>query len=419
MAFLDNNNDDLYAKSDPLEELDRELAELKRTLGALEGDTAEPQPDKSDEPAASRPGPEPLIKKDSFDRTAADTPAPEKTAGETERRKKPIEPESPEPNEEPDDEPEEEPQRVHARPTRTPVRKKKTHRLPIIIAVLLLIAGLVLIAGYAAKRYLPFFGTAASDKLSDDEKTVTIKDSEMGSFEFTPVEGAETNAYTKEGLVTDENGVPSYYENDQKISHLGVDISEFQGDVDFQALKDAGAEFVMLRIGGRFYGDKSSIYQDDAFDTYYEQANAAGLKVGAYFFSQAISAEDAREEANFAITKLDGKALSYPIAFDWENIADDEARTDNVTGDQLTAIAEAFCDTIDAAGYRSIVYSNTSQMFIMYDFETMKDYDFWLADYREFPTMYYKFDMWQYTKEGTIDGIEGTVDLNLSFTDFS
>ena len=161
------------------------------------------------------------------------------------------------------------------------------------------------------------------------------------------------------------------------------------------------------------------MYTDKAFDNYYQQAKAAGLKVGAYFFSQAASAEDAAEEAKYAIEKLSGKQLDYPIALDWENIADDTARTDNVTGDQLTDIAETFCDNVTASGYKSLVYSNTQQMFVMYDFETMKDYDFWLADYREFPTMYYKFDMWQYTIEGKIDGVEGTVDLNISFTDFT
>ena len=85
--------------------------------------------------------------------------------------------------------------------------------------------------------------------------------------------------------------------------------------------------------------------------------------------------------------------------------------TDVVTGEMLTEIAEAFCDTVTAAGYRSIVYANTSQMLHMYDFEVMKDYDFWL----DFPNMYYRFDMWQYTTDGQVDGIDAAVDLNLCF----
>ena len=292
-------------------------------------------------------------------------------------------------------------------------------RVGIIIVVILLSAALIIGVGYGAMRLLTPKNTSDATSATSAGEVVTINDSVMGDIEIQTVKGAEVNTYTADNLVTDENGIPAYYENGQKISHLGIDLSEFQGDVDFAAMKDAGVEFVMLRIGGRYYGDDGVLYTDKNFDTNYDKAKAAGLKVGAYFFSQAISTEDAKQEANYTLEKLNKRALDYPIGFDWENIQEEAARTDSVTGDQLTAIAEAFCDSVTEAGYKAIVYSNTSQMLIMYDFETMKDYDFWLADYREFPTMYYKFDMWQYSKEGKIAGVEGTVDMNISFTDFT
>lgn len=297
-------------------------------------------------------------------------------------------------------------------------KKSGGKRLWIILIAIVLSAALIIGVGWFAMRFLTPKNENASTVATSSGEVVTINDSVMGNIELQTVEGAEVNTYTADNLVTDENGIPSYYEDGQKISHLGVDLSEFQGDVDFEAMKNAGAEFVMLRIGGRYYGDDGVLYEDKSFDTFYDKAKAAGLKIGAYFFSQAASAADAKEEAEYALNKLNQRALDYPVALDWENIADDEARTDNVTGDQLTQIAETFCDTIEESGYKSIVYSNTQQMFILYDFETMKDYDFWLADYREFPTMYYKFDMWQYSKDGTIDGVEGTVDMNISFTVF-
>ena len=297
-------------------------------------------------------------------------------------------------------------------------KKSGKSRLPLIIVAIVLSAALVIGVGFLAMRLLAKPINDDGEPVSTGEK-VTINDSVMGDIELQTVKGAAINTYTEDNLQYDEKGYPSYYQDGEKISHLGADLSEYQGDVDFSAMKNAGLEFVMLRIGGRYYGDDGQLYTDNAFDRYYEQAKAAGLKIGAYFFSQAASAEDAAEEAKFAIEKLGGKQLDYPIALDWENIAEDSARTDNVTGDQLTDIAETFCDTVTASGYKSLVYSNTQQMFVMYDFETMKDYDFWLADYREFPTMYYKFDMWQYTKKGKIDGVEGTVDLNISFTDFT
>ena len=387
MAYLDDNNDNLYSRGDPLDELDKELADLKETLGKLEGDPPTPKasPKSSAIPPQKAEKPPETIK----------PPIPETDEKQTETK-------------------ETEKTMKHS----SDKNNGGKHRLPLIIVAIVLAAALVIGVGLLAMKLLSKPVNDDGEPVSAGEK-VTINDSVMGNIELQTVKGAAINTYTADNLQYDENGYPSYYEDGKKISHLGADLSEYQGDVDFAAMKNAGVEFVMLRIGGRYYGDDGLLYTDKAFDNYYQQAKAAGLKVGAYFFSQAASAEDAAEEAKYAIEKLSGKQLDYPIALDWENIADDTARTDNVTGDQLTDIAETFCDTVTASGYKSLVYSNTQQMFVMYDFETMKDYDFWLADYREFPTMYYKFDMWQYTMEGKIDGVEGTVDLNISFTDFT
>ena len=394
MAYLDDNNDNLYTQGDPLDELDKELAELKATIGKLEGDPTDATNPRNDAPAEEKTAVQKAEPK--AQETVPDKEEPEKSEeiGEEMKQK--------------------------SNGGRYAAKKNSgKSRVPLILIAILLSAALVIGVGYGVSRLLKPQQVDENAVPTASGEVVTINDSVMGDIEIQTVKGAEVNTYTAEGLQYDENGTPSYYEDGKKISHLGVDLSEYQGDADFEAMKNAGVEFVMLRIGGQYYGDEGGLYEDGAFDTNYEKAKAAGLKVGAYFFSQAINAEDAAKEANYTIQKLNGRSLDYPIGFDWENIAEEAARTDSVTGDQLTDIAESFCDTVTQAGYKAIVYSNTSQMLIMYDFETMKDYDFWLADYREFPTMYYKFDMWQYSKEGTIDGVEGTVDLNLSFTDFS
>ena len=399
MAYLDDHNNNLFTQGDPLDDLDKELAELKATLGELEGDSPEPEPSHTakQQPAEPQPAerqpdePQPVNE-------PHPAPADEKNVATIEEDMK------------------QKPARAPKRSSDNPSGKR---RIPLIIIAVVLSAALVIGLGYVVMRFLLPHSADPDAAPTSAGEMVNISDSVMGDIELQTVKGAEINTYTAENLVTDENGIPAYYENGKKISHLGVDLSEYQGSVDFDAMKNAGVEFVMLRIGGRYYGDDGGVYEDKAFDEFYDLAKSAGLKIGAYFFSQANCAEDAQEEANFAVSKLNGRKLDYPLALDWENIAEDAARTDNVTGDALTAIAETFCDTVEAAGYKSIVYSNTQQMFIMYDFETMKDYDFWLADYREFPTMYYKFDMWQYTSEGSIAGVEGTVDLNISFTDFS
>ena len=288
----------------------------------------------------------------------------------------------------------------HAHMADQATKNNNRKRLPLIITAVMLAVAAVIGAAYAAMRLLAPAVVTDTPSPTAGGEVVTISDSVLGDVELQTVKGARISTLTAENLTADDNGYPAYYQDGKKISHLGVDLSEYQGEVDFKALKDAGAEFVMLRIGGRFYGESGGLYEDNAFDSYYEQAKAAGLKVGAYFFSQAASTADAEEEADYTLRKLAGRALDYPIAFDWENIADDAARTDSITGEELTRIAEAFCDRISAGGCKPIVYSNAQQMFILYDFETMKDYDFWLADYREFPTMYYRFDMWQYTMSG-------------------
>lgn len=299
-------------------------------------------------------------------------------------------------------------------------------RLPLVIT---LIAVCVLLVGTGL-----FFGIRALVSSPADTRETTfieqktevvkqgeiiqINDPELGLIEIEAIEGVARNNYDKDNFRYDENGFLAYYIDGQKASCIGIDLSEFQGDVDFDALKNAGVDYVMLRLGGRFYGDEGAMYEDTRFSDYYTQAKSAGLRVGAYFFSQAASAEDAKEEGEYALRILGNKQLDYPVAFDWEIIADDDARTDGVSGEELTDIAEQFCDTVSTGGYHAIIYANTHLMYYMYDLTRMKDYEFWVADYGNFPTMYYGFSMWQYTTEGTIDGIDGTVDLNICFKNY-
>lgn len=295
----------------------------------------------------------------------------------------------------------------------------------------LIIAGVVLAGIIAAVAITVSRGTSSSPQESKETlfieqatelikkgEKIQIQDPELGLIEIEAVAGAVKNNYDNDNFALDDDGFLTYYIDGETASCTGVDLSEYQGDVDLEKVKAAGVDYVMLRIGGRYYSKEGGLYDDDSFLTYYENAKKAGLKVGAYFFSQAASTDDATEEANFVIEKLDGLALDYPVAFDWETIADDSARTDVVTGEMLTDIAEAFCDTLSEQGYDGIIYSNTALMYYMYDLERMKEYEFWVADYAPYPTMYYGFTMWQYTTEGIVDGIDGTVDLNVCFKNY-
>lgn len=248
--------------------------------------------------------------------------------------------------------------------------------------------------------------------------TVEIDDPELGHITIETLKGATKNTYINENFKEDENGIKKYYVNGEVASSSGVDLSEHQGEIDFEILKNAGIDYVMLRIAARGYGEKGQLFRDEMFDENYDKAKAAGLKVGAYFFSQSVTVDEAKEEAQYAIDILNGRTLEYPIAYDFETIADDDARTDDVSSKDLTDMSEAFCDAITQAGYKSMIYSNTALMYYKYDLETMRDYDFWVADYGEYPSMYYGFTMWQYTAKGRIEGIDCDLDINVNFKNY-
>ena len=198
-------------------------------------------------------------------------------------------------------------------------------------------------------------------------------------------------------------------------SRLGVDVSSHQGDIDWNAVAAAGVEFAMVRIGFRGYAE-GEINEDTKARTNIEGAKAAGLDVGVYFFSQAISPEEAAEEARWAIEFLAGYELELPLVYDWEHVWDEEARTaDLVDSELLTACARSFCDTVVAAGYEPMVYFNGYQARDLYDLTALKKYGFWLAQYADAMDFPYAVNLWQYSETGAVDGVRGKVDLNLWF----
>lgn len=212
---------------------------------------------------------------------------------------------------------------------------------------------------------------------------------------------------------SEQDGFYTYDDGDVRAS-LGVDVSTHQGEIDWQAVKDAGIDFAMIRLGYRG-SSEGGLYLDDYFLRNMDGATAAGLKIGVYFFSQALSAQEAEEEAAFTRLWLEGYSLSMPVIFDWEHQGAG-SRTDDADGAVMTAAAEAFCDAIAAAGFTPGVYFNQEVGYRQFDLPALKNYDFWLAEYAAVPTFAYQFHLWQYTNAGTVSGIDGTVDLNLYFT---
>lgn len=194
-------------------------------------------------------------------------------------------------------------------------------------------------------------------------------------------------------------------------SMLGIDVSSYQGDIDWEQVASAGVEFVMLRLGSRG-STEGGLYQDSLARNNYLMAHAAGLRVGGYFFSQATTPEEAEEEAELALSILEDWEVEMPIVYDWEYLGAD-ARTGDMDAGQVTACAIAFCERIREAGYTPMVYFNIEQGWLKMDLEELAGYELWLAWY-DSPMLYpYKLNMWQYTDSGSVPGISGNVDMNL------
>lgn len=243
-----------------------------------------------------------------------------------------------------------------------------------------------------------------------EEEPVTFR---FGGMVLTPLDGMPLNPYDRDAFSLDEKGRVTY-ERDGRRARTGVDVSTHQKEVDWQAVAADGIEFAMLRLGHRGYTE-GGLFPDQTFARNLRGALDAGLEVGVYFFSQAITPEEAEEEADYVLDTLGGQALAFPVAFDWEFIAGDEARTDGLDGETMTRCAAAFCKRIEDAGYRPAVYFNQTQGYLRYDLRDLTDYVLWLAEYDAAPDFYYHFDLWQYTHTGRVDGIQGDVDLDLAF----
>lgn len=248
-------------------------------------------------------------------------------------------------------------------------------------------------------------------------KKVLMEDSTFGEIWIPALENVPAFSREKE-LIKTRNGRKFYVEDSEVTSLLGVDVSVHQDDIDWAKVRKSGIDFAMIRLGFRGYGTGEA-QLDENYIQNIEGARAAGLNAGVYFFSQAVTVDEAIEEAKLVIDSLDGLDINYPVVYDWEIIYDDTARTDNVPVDVLTDCCVAFCEAIADAGYTPMIYQNKKTTMFKLDLERLTDYDFWLAEYNSEPTYYYDFTMWQYTSEGSVPGIKGDVDLNISFKDYA
>ena len=202
-------------------------------------------------------------------------------------------------------------------------------------------------------------------------------------------------------------------------SVTGIDVSHWQKLIDWEQVKESGVDFAMIRLGYRGY-EQGGLNVDTYATANLDGAIAAGLDVGVYFFSQAITPEEAEEEAYFVLEQLEPyrEHITMPVVFDWEHVSSANARTADMRDpDILTDCTLAFLQTIEASGYRTMVYFNRTQSWKYLNLEEVKDYEFWLAAYTQRMNFPYKIQMWQYTNKGEVPGVTGECDINIYFPD--
>ncbi|MDR0987276.1 MAG: glycoside hydrolase family 25 protein [Ruminococcus sp.] len=249
---------------------------------------------------------------------------------------------------------------------------------------------------------------------------VTIKDSYLGEISIAALEGVPRNSYDFDNLYYSDGRYR--YEVDGFItSSTGIDVSYYSETIDWEAVKADGIDFAMIRVGYRGY-ESGELTVDTKFHEYIAGAIDAGVDVGVYFYSQAVDAKEALEEAEFVIEQIKPYQLSYPVALDIEITSAENVRQNEVSGEVLTEVCEVFCDRIFEEGYRPMVYANKRMAYLKLDMRRVCKYDFWYAEHDrdgDDPTFAYDFRMWQYSSEGKVDGINTPVDLNICFYNYN
>ncbi len=236
-----------------------------------------------------------------------------------------------------------------------------------------------------------------------------------GRFHFVPINRElKLNQLDVANLNILENGEYQYLTDGQVTSHKGIDVSSHQGDIDWKQVAQDGVEFAIIRLGYRGYGSEGKLVEDTKFEDNIKGASAAGIKVGVYFFSQAITTEELMEEANLVLEKIAPYKIECPVVYDVEKTSKD-GRMNNISVEERTQLTALFCQTIQAAGYKPMIYHNTEMGALMIDVAALEDYDKWYASYSDQMFYPYEYKIWQYSDKGRVAGISTDVDLDISF----
>jgi GH25 family lysozyme M1 (1,4-beta-N-acetylmuramidase) len=240
-----------------------------------------------------------------------------------------------------------------------------------------------------------------------------------GRYYFFPIsDDIEHHGFGEEDFEMGDDGFLKYVGDDSTVeAKNGIDVSRFQGKINWEKVKAAGIDFAIIRAGLRGTTE-GKLLTDDFFEDNIEGATENGIDVGVYFYSQAVNKEEAEEEVQLILDLIEPYKVTYPVVIDVESAESDSARTADLTTDDYELVVKTFCDMVSKAGYKPMIYGNVKSYTLLMDAIDIDDYDIWIAYYGT-PLYYpYHFNIWQYTSSGRVDGIDGDVDLNICITDY-
>lgn len=282
--------------------------------------------------------------------------------------------------------------------------------------------GVVYIGGLSAGEYLISLSPIAGYKVPVGQTRVKVKD----KVEYLPindisllikkeseVDAAAEDSGEKDALADADQTEMTDLKAFSGKTKAGIDVSKWNGEIDWDRAKNAGVQFAIVRAGYRG-SVTGSLVQDIYFDANMKGAASAGVPVGVYFFTQAVNEVEAVEEASAVLAWIREYEITYPVFIDTEG-AGGGGRADSLDADTRTLVCEAFCRTIQNAGYEAGVYASRNWYDHNLHTRKLENYYIWLAEYRSVPLYQGYYRMWQYSSKGHVDGIEGNVDMNIMY----
>jgi len=264
---------------------------------------------------------------------------------------------------------------------------------------------------------IPPMGVSAATSLNDDiEKAIEMERQANDGIQGR-LEGNVPDEFygTSEGKYTTKAHNPRF---DGWTKRKGIDVSHHQGVIDWNKVAADGIEFAIIRVAGRGYGKSGTLFEDALYKTNLKEARAAGLDVGVYIYSQAITQKEARAEADYIIQRIKEYDINLPVVFDYEYYPGGRLSNAKLTDKQRTDICRAFCEAVKFAGYEPMIYANKSMLKNDLDAASLeKDYQIWLAHYITTTDYQGNYTYWQYTSKGSVDGINGYVDRNYHYVE--